>query len=78
MFDNDCLLNLQIEMVCMLRIVMFVYVEDSLMAILSTTDISKVPTGILGIMVMLKLCIRSFKEADLGLCVKITRENFTF
>lgn len=39
-----------IEMVCMLRIVMFVYVEDSLMAILSTTDISKVPTGILGIM----------------------------
>lgn len=78
MFDNDCLLILQIEMVCMLRIVMFVYVEDSLMAILSTTDISKVPTGILGIMVMLKLCIRSFKEADLGLCVKITRENFTF
>lgn len=39
-----------IKMVHMLRIVMFVYVEDSYEEILSTVDISKVPTGLLGIM----------------------------
>lgn len=78
MFDNDFTLMFQIEMVHMLRIVMFVYVEDSQKAFLSTIDISKVPTGLLGIMVMLKLCIRSFKEADLGFCVKITIETLYF
>lgn len=38
-----------IEMVRMLRIVMFVYVEDSIQASLSNIYISKVPTGLLGI-----------------------------
>lgn len=75
MFDN--VIFFQIEMVQMLRIVMFVYVEDSLQASLSNIYISKVPTGLLGITVMLKLCIMSFKEADLRLCVKITIENST-
>lgn len=40
--------------------------------------ISKVLIGFLGIMVMLKFCIRLFKEVDLGLCLKIIIENFIF